>query len=358
MKTTKMGIAFLVTMLLLSFPMILVSAQPQTHNADSMWIEPSSVVFDNTTASIGTKFNVTVWLNITETIYAYQIGLHYNRTLLQCTRSAFTSGVTSSYFAGHTNVPAGPTIDTSALGNGSVLAGESLVGNDVIAGPKNASLIWAEFQILLVPSAGNFTSTFDITTEYPSNTYVLDTDLNNVNFATYDGSYLFIGPTPVGPTPLSVSISASSTSIFLGQSVLFTSTVTGGSLLYTAYQWFLNSTPVPGATSNSWTYMPNATGLDTVYMNVTDSNSTTAKSNIITITVLATPGTDVNGDGKVNIKDVSLVAKVLGAFGPNFLNPGSQPSPNWNPAYDINGDNKIDVRDLVMICKDFGKTFS
>jgi len=289
MKKTKAEAILLLSMMLLSFPIILVKAQSQPHNADSMWIDPSSTVFDTTNASVGTRFNVTAWLNMTEDIYSYQIGLHYNRTLLQCTRSGFTAGATSNYCAGHTTVAAGPTIDTSALGNGSVEAGESLLGSDIIPGPKSGSLIWVEFQVLMVPSSGNFSSKFDITTEYPGNTFVLDTNLNNINIVTYDGTYLLIGPTPVGPPPLSASISSNATSIILGQSVLFTSTVSGGSPPYATYQWYVNSTSFPGATSNSWTYMPNAVGSDTVYLNVTDSKPTTAESNSITVQVSSTP---------------------------------------------------------------------
>ena len=344
-------------MLFLSLPVVLVNAQSQAHDADSMWIDPSSTVFDTSNASVGTTFNVTIWLNMTENIYSYQIGLHYNRTLLHCTSAGFTAGSTSNYAAGHKMVLAGPTIDTGSLGNGTVLAGESCLGNDFIAGPRSASLIWLEFQILAVPTSGNFTGTFDITSEYPANTFVLDPNLNNINFNTYDGSYLFIGPTPVGPTPLSASISVSSTTVYLGQSALFTSNVTGGSPPY-KYQWYLNSTAVSGANSSSWTYLPNATGSDNVYLNATDSNSNSVNSKTVTITVLGHPKTDVNGDGKVNIEDVALVSKAIGAFGPNFLYPGSPSSANWNPAYDINGDNKIDVRDLLMICRDFGKTYS
>jgi hypothetical protein len=284
MKTTKIGTTILVTMLLLSFPMILVRAQPQTHNADSMWVEPPSTVFDTTNASIGTKFNVTIWLNMSENIYAYQIGLHYNRTQLQCTRADLTGGTTSNYFKGHTTVPAGPTIDTGSLANGSVLAGESCLGNDFITGPKNASLIWAEFQILIVSSSGNFTSKLDISTEYLSNTYVLDTDLNNIDITPYDGSYLFTGTT-ITPPSLTVSISANSTSIYVGDSVFFTSTVSGGGPPYD-YKWFLNLTLVPGVTSNSWTYTPAEAGSGMVYLNVTDSNATRAESNTLFITVL------------------------------------------------------------------------
>jgi hypothetical protein len=65
---------------------------------------------------------------------------------------------------------------------------------------------------------------------------------------------------------------------------------------------------------------------------------------------------DVNGDGKVDIKDIALVAKSFGAVGPNYFYPGSPPSPNWNPDADLNGDNKIDIKDIVIVALNFGKT--
>jgi hypothetical protein len=255
--------------------------------ADAMWVEPSSIVFSITNASIGTKFNVTIELNMTEDIFAYQVGLHYNRTQLMCTRAGYTAGATSDYFRGHTTFipPLSPEIDTSFLGNGSVLATESCLGTDNITGPRSGSLFWAEFQILVVPTAGNLTSKLDISSEYPTYTWVLSPfedpqgHLIKLVFTPYDGNYQFIGP----PLPLSVSISANSTSIRLGESVLFTSTVSGGSPPCT-YQWFLNSAPVPGANMNSWTYRPATTRTYSVYLNITDSNATTAQSNVITLT--------------------------------------------------------------------------
>jgi PKD repeat protein len=265
--------AMLVVALLLNFPIMLAHAPPsEPHAADAMWVEPSSSVF-----SALANFNVTVWMNITENVFAYQVDLLYNSTQLNCTRAGYTAGGSSNYFKGHVTVSPPPVLST-----GSVLAFESLSGSDMLQGPHCDSLVWAQFQILTAPTSGNFTSEFDISTEYPTNTWVLDPNLNNIPIVPYNANYTFIGPRP---SPLSVTISANSTSIYIGQSALFTSTVTGGTSPYT-YQWFLNSTSVPSVTSSNWTYTPASVGSASVYLNVTDSSATTAESNTITINVL------------------------------------------------------------------------
>ncbi len=55
---------------------------------------------------------------------------------------------------------------------------------------------------------------------------------------------------------------------------------------------------------------------------------------------------DVNGDNKVDIKD--LVA-VIPSFGASPLHP------NWNPLADLNLDNVINMRDIGLIAKNFGR---
>jgi len=64
---------------------------------------------------------------------------------------------------------------------------------------------------------------------------------------------------------------------------------------------------------------------------------------------------DLDGDGKVDAKDVAPAALAFGSYGPNYLYPGSPPHPRWNPAVDINRDNKIDVKDIAAIARNFGK---
>jgi len=60
---------------------------------------------------------------------------------------------------------------------------------------------------------------------------------------------------------------------------------------------------------------------------------------------------DVTGDGKVDMKDIYIVAKAFGSY----------PShPRWNPNADITGttpnvpDGKVDMRDIFLVARNFG----
>jgi hypothetical protein len=94
------------------------------------------------------------------------------------------------------------------------------------------------------------------------------------------GTWVIGPPTP----PLPVSISPLSASILVGHSVTFTSTVSGGYTPY-SYQWYLNSNPVSGATSNTWTFTPTASGIYYVHLKVTDSEGNTTQSETARIAV-------------------------------------------------------------------------
>jgi hypothetical protein len=88
--------------------------------------------------------------------------------------------------------------------------------------------------------------------------------------------------------PLTVSISPMSASILVGQSVTFTSTVSGGYTPY-SYQWYLNGNPVSGATSNTWSFTPTASGIYYVHLKVTDAMGNTAQSDTARITAQIVP---------------------------------------------------------------------
>jgi uncharacterized protein (DUF2141 family) len=62
----------------------------------------------------------------------------------------------------------------------------------------------------------------------------------------------------------------------------------------------------------------------------------------VTVTI---PG-DVNGDFKVDMTDVALVARAFGS---------TPASSNWNPNADINGDGVVNMKDIALVARHFGQ---
>jgi hypothetical protein len=59
---------------------------------------------------------------------------------------------------------------------------------------------------------------------------------------------------------------------------------------------------------------------------------------------------DINGDFKVDIKDLVLVIKYFGSY-------PSHPTKPWNPNADLNSDGKVDIKDLVLVIKHYGEHY-
>jgi len=106
---------------------------------------------------------------------------------------------------------------------------------------------------------------------------------------------------------LQVSISPMSASILVGQSVTFTSTVSGGYPPY-SYQWFLNGNPVSGATSNTWTFTPTTSGIYYVYLKVTDDKGNIAQSDTARVAVATVPvgGYSISIKQPTNTKQITI----------------------------------------------------
>jgi peptide/nickel transport system substrate-binding protein len=80
----------------------------------------------------------------------------------------------------------------------------------------------------------------------------------------------------------SVSISPSMASLNVGQSVIFTSTVTQGTPPY-AYQWYENNASIAGATSPTYAFTSQSVGICNFVLMVTDNASKTTKSETASI---------------------------------------------------------------------------
>jgi len=56
---------------------------------------------------------------------------------------------------------------------------------------------------------------------------------------------------------------------------------------------------------------------------------------------------DVNGDGKVDIKDLAATSAAFGS---------STGNPRFNASCDVSGDGNVDIKDLGMVADHFGET--
>jgi parallel beta-helix repeat protein len=149
------------------------------------------------------------------------------------------------------------------------------------------------------PAPGTYSYTANSTVQViatPEAGYFFDYwELNDVNVGSanpysvlMDKNHALKAVFSLIPPPLSASISPLSASILVGQSVTFTSTVSGGYAPY-SYQWYLNAAPVSGATSNTWALTPATSGIYHVYLKVTDAKGNTAQSETARITVATVP---------------------------------------------------------------------
>jgi hypothetical protein len=195
----------IVTLMLMMFSLVFVNVQATIEPAISYWVDPATVYFTAANATLGQKFNVTIWIN-TEVnasylnTFSWQAKLTFNSTLLNATKALYTGGTTSAFFSGHATIPLAANIDNV---QGFVLIAEGLLGSDTRA-PANASLFYLEFEIMAEPDV-NSTLTCGLDFEI-ANCVLLDADLTD-HFAEVtfkNGTYTF-APAPPDTTPPTIA---------------------------------------------------------------------------------------------------------------------------------------------------------
>jgi hypothetical protein len=192
----KLGMKFFTALILILLTSALTSctkAQPaEPHNANALWVEPSSITIDVNKINVGYKFNVTVWVNLTVNSFLWQVKIYFNNSYFNATRLGYTAGSVSDWAThrtGGATVPVSPVIDNA---KGYVLLGESCLGNDYVPGPIAASLMWVEFQLKEMPPIDHLNINFSA--PYGEDTFVYDTDLNTITMSSISGADIPVIP--------------------------------------------------------------------------------------------------------------------------------------------------------------------
>jgi hypothetical protein len=73
-----------------------------------------------------------------------------------------------------------------------------------------------------------------------------------------------------------------------------------------------------------------------------------------TVSAGGIPG-DINGDGKVNLQDLVLLALAYGSHRANYHYQGEPASPNWNANADIDSNGAVGLTDLVILATHYGQ---
>jgi len=337
----------------------------EPHAANAMWIEPSAVELSTASASVGYRFNVTVWINLTETSASWEFNMIYNKNHLTATGCGYTAGIKSQFFENIATSPLPPIFGEINATHNYVLTAECWLTGPC-RNPGYGSLSWVEFEVIAVPEEGQtFTSTLDISTFYPEETYAQDSTAARIPLTVHDATYRISAP-EIPPIIRDVAITdvfPSSNWTYVGWDVNVTVVARNRG---DENETFTITAYYGGVQMGNYTVLELQPNNETTIIFVWNTQNTVAGNNY---TISAEASTvpfelnttdnkyingeveirmlgDLNGDGKVRVDDVLYAVE---AFGSDLDHP------RWNPMADLNGDGRVRVDDIVTIALHFGE---
>jgi len=228
---------------------------------DSMWVSPSAVNYSTNNATVGTLFNLTVWANMENGTYDWQVTMNFDAAVFQEVAAGYSAGATSAYFAGHQTIPVTPVVDNVG---GSILFGESLIGATDYVPEENASLMYAEFNITTMPTTTtpSYFGVFDINASGTTGTFFDDVYGNTIVSAAnlYDANFTLSLAVP--PTISSVTQVPDVNNVNDSEAVAVSANVTDNSgtgianvtLVYSCNGWTNNFTVAMSLNSTTGLY--------------------------------------------------------------------------------------------------------
>ncbi len=199
-KILKTALTLLLVFALVSVPLMLpahAATPTEPHSADAIWVEPSLTDLSSPPVSVGYKFNVTVWVNMTESSASWEFKMVYDKNLLNATRSRYTAGSKSDFFKDLITMSMAAQFGSVNATHAYVLSAESWMDGPY-RDPGYGSLTWIEFQVMAVPPAGeNYASIIALSDVYPEGsqeTYVQQPDNTKVSLNAFSSAYKITGP--------------------------------------------------------------------------------------------------------------------------------------------------------------------
>ena len=347
----------------------MVKAQPP---APTMWLQPETEAFNISTASVGTLFNVTAWINTTETSTGWSAALFFNASQLQVVIGTFTgTGGAESEWLQNSSIPETSILPEPAYWNNTAGTigepggfGESTLP-PYVATSNLGSLFIIEFNITQAPQPGTSLSS---TIQWDGNSSCAfdENGIAEPGFAFGNCAYAFYGSVVPSMDVAITNVTKSKTVVGAGLSMNVTVTTADLGTITETFNVtvYANTTiavsqnvTLTAETSENVTLVWNTTGF--AYGNYTISayawpvpgETNTTNNNCTGGWVIVSIVGDITGpnglpDGRVNMRDIAMVARAFGS---------TQGSPSWNPNADINGDGTVDMKDIALAVRNFGE---
>jgi hypothetical protein len=191
-------ILLIITMLLVAVLPVYAGTPSVPHNADAMWLEPSSVPLTtaNPLHDIGYLFNVTLAVNITMSTFvgAWQARVTYNTAHLDFIAGGYTEiqASKSNWFQPFSSFAIWPL----TTGVGYVQGGETILG-DAVNETGAGTLMWFTFNVTALPPKGGSLNS-DISIDN-SDTFILDEIDDEISISKLGTAYSFTWEAPASP---------------------------------------------------------------------------------------------------------------------------------------------------------------
>jgi len=317
MKRTISGIMLM--LLLTSLSAFAFNIRRVVATTSTLSVKPPTIIDPSLTPDNTLIINCSVE-NVID-LFVWQIKLFFDPITLNCTGAWYPS---DHVFVGKTFVPVVPIIDNSV---GYVLYGCSLMG--AVAGFEGGgTLCQIEFDVKSIGKSG-----FNYSEPYGEDTYILDSNLDEIS-AEMENGYFSNVPAPPIEYTLTITSAVGGTTDPSPDTYTYAE---GTAVVVTAI-------PDAGYYFDHWE-------LDGVNYIITPITVTMNANHTLHVVFTTEPPPeiigDINGDGKVDMKDIGIAGKAFGSY------PEHQ---NWNADADVNLNQKVDLIDIALIARNFGRT--